>query len=1756
VVAAKSRSASAALVVLLAATASLADESTREKGPAAPLDLGSIAVRADWSRAAARGASSRSLDRSGREPAYIGSFGGDGEFFAGALDDVRIWDRALTSEEAGQLATAASPPPTRGLIAHWALDGDLANSAERGPRDAGKALGDPPRLVAGRLGKAVHLDGATQTIRIAHHDDLKPERAITFAAWILPDVAPDRWMEIYRKDDGNARHLLALGRTGYFGLWCGLGIGGSYVERGARLDRKAILDGRWHHVAATFDGRLILLYLDGREIGRHDTLSQPQPIEVVPPDDRLRVAFLGNTLIDRAIHFGYLEHELTRAWPDRDIVFRNLGWPGDDVDGNARAGFGPGEHRRSGWQRPRDAFGDYGFRRLTDHLRRTRPDIVLVGYGSNVAFGGAAGLARFETGLDRLLDLIATAGARAMLLSPPPRETREPGSSDMAEQNAWLERVATHLGKIATQRGLPYVDLFSAFREQQRNNETTLQFTDNGLHLNDHGYRVLAALVARAMGVDAPRPAVHLRADGSVEAADACRVESVRHTPFGMRIEVVNDRLPSLASTDGGGVVRVEGLASGVYALDLVGQRVARGTAEQWARGIAVTRGPHLERTERLRAAIIAKNRLFFYRFRPQNKTYIYLFRRHERGHHEGEIAQYAALVREKEDEIAQLRRPRSRQFELVREHDYSAYDVPRDIPRPNLDEELASFKAADGFEVNLFASNPMVANPNNINWDERGRMWVTGNTVYPLLTPGEDPNDFIAILEDVDGDGVADKSTVFADGLLVPHSVMPSRNGAFITQSTDLLFLEDTDGDDRADRRRVVLTGFGNADVHQMIHGLRWGPGGDLYFNQSIYINSHVETPWGVSRLNAAGVWRLRPEQLRLEVHARGMTNPWGHAFDRWGQSFGTDGAGGGGLSYTFPGAAFPSAHDVARTIRSLHPGRPKECGLEALSGRHLPESWRGDFITADFRANRIVRYRLTENGSGYSSRLLGDVLWSSHKSFRPVDMKLGPDGAIYIADWYNSILGHGEVDFHHPLRDHRHGRIWRLTVKGRPLVERPKLHEASVDELLAALALPEAWTRDQARRLLRQRGAKAVVERLGRWVEALDAGDPEIEHHRLEALWVYQGVRVPAPELLRSVLQSPDHRVRAAAVRVLGDWHDRVTDSVDLFAAAVADDHAQVRLEVVNALRAIGTLEAVETAMRAVDRQLDGNLDYAAWLTARELESLWLPALEAGKPVFDGKPDRLAFALSAVGKAASLRPLVDLVRAGKLSDRERRSALELIAGLGEPDDVVLVLDAAASFESADPRAAAGILAALKSGAQRGRPVPPNAARVASLLDADDEEVSRLAVDLAGLWKIDAARAAIGELVAASRTHPTMRSAAARALARFGDGPVVLSALSTNGASTAVRIAATSAWAAIDPEGAAPTAVRQLAAAKDDDSIDALFEAFVGRREGDAILAKAIDGTKLSAATAAVGIRVAESSGRDMAALVDVLTRAGSLGGLTAMPPSDELATLVQAVHDRGDAARGEEVFRRASLRCTTCHAIGGGGGRVGPDLSSLGGSSQVVRIIQSLLEPSAEIKEGYETVVVFDARSGVHSGTVAYRGRDEIRVRDANDRVVAIPTAQAQAVTGSDVSVMPRGLAQDLRRDELVDVVRFLSELGVSESYSVPTERFVRTWSVQMRESWSTAYSRVDGSLPLDEIPASGASRPFSVVRAVVRPDRPVVLRANDPRGLFVGIGGRRQRLEATGIELSAGTHEVEIFFQRDERTAPLRIELRDRP
>jgi putative heme-binding domain-containing protein len=1092
-------------------------------------------------------------------------------------------------------------------------------------------------------------------------------------------------------------------------------------------------------------------------------------------------------------------------------------------------------------------------------------------------------------------------------------------------------------------------------------------------------------------------------------------------------------------------------------------------------------------------------------------------------------------------------------------------------IPDPDPELERRSFLLADGFEVNLFAGDPVLAKPIQMNFDPRGRLWVVSSEVYPQIAPGQTADDKVIVLEDSDGDGRSDRTTVFASGLLIPTGIEPGDGGAYVANSTELLHFADTDGDGKADRTRIMLSGFGTEDTHHLLHTLRWGYDGQLYFNQSIYIHSHIETPHGVRRLGGGGIWEFRPETMELEVFIRGLINPWGHHFDRFGQSFATDGAGNEGINYCLPGAYYATAPDAVRILRGLNPGSPKDCGAEFASGRHLPEEWRGNLLTNDFRGNRVVRYVISEDGAGFAARELAELIKTPHVAFRPIDIKMGPDGALYIADWYNPIIQHGEVDFRDPRRDHTRGRIWRVTARGRPLVERPQLFGAPVEALLDALRAPEDWTRQQAKRVLKERGGAAVVPALALWVKTLDPADPGRAPDRLEALWTYQGLDVVEPGLLASLLQAQDPRIRAAAVRVLAHWHRRLDDPVALLEPRVADDHPRVRLEAVRALAQIPGTRSAELALRALDRPVDRFLDYALWLTARELEPGWLPEVQAGRFDFGGNARHLIFALQAVNTPAVVAPLLALVRGGKVTADREEGVLTTIAAQGQPDDLAVVLDVALAQRRAT------LLEALIT-ATAARKVRPSGdlARLAAWLESPDEALASAAARAAGLWKVEALRGRVVGLTGA--TGDRVRHAAIEGLARFGDRPAreALERLTDPHAIAAL--------AGLDARAAAVRAVAWLGTTPAPSEIEAVVAAFIQRQGGPPALVAALAGKSLPKDVARVAIRAARSGGREFPPLIEALGRAGRLQEPAGPLTAEQTAALAARALSQGDPERGEAVYRRKESLCLKCHAIAGAGGQVGPGLESIGASAPADYLVDSLLQPNKAVKEGYHAITVALDDGRIVTGIKLREAAGTLVLRDADDREVSLPLASIDEQKPAG-SLMPAGLTETFTESELLDLVRFLSELGKIGPYAVSKERLMRRWQVlemngeaiqalrrtsldaaiaEPSLSWSPAYSMVSGVLPLEAIPAAApVTNQFFDVPALsvarsqvdVSTGGAIELAFGGVQGLTLWVDGSRVELHDRAVlTLAPGVHTLAIAIDRGKRREGLRIALED--
>ncbi|HRN58120.1 MAG TPA: HEAT repeat domain-containing protein, partial [Agriterribacter sp.] len=566
--------------------------------------------------------------------------------------------------------------------------------------------------------------------------------------------------------------------------------------------------------------------------------------------------------------------------------------------------------------------------------------------------------------------------------------------------------------------------------------------------------------------------------------------------------------------------------------------------------------------------------------------------------------------------------------------------EIPESVPQQNImsvaqaevdnsvEAELASFKVADGYNIELYASESLgIANPVAMRWDERGRLWVLCTTTYPQPEPGKKPNDKLFILEDTDNDGVADTSSVFADSLTIPLGFELGHGGVYMGQQTELVFLEDSNNDGKADKRSVIFSGFGTGDLHQTINSFTWSPGGDLFFSQGHNIYSRIETPWGIQRQNRAGIWRYRPTTGKLDNFfdwSTASVNPWGMNFDDWGNMFHK--ANDPPLYYSVPGLIENSKRSYLPEIGSLE---IKGSGLAIVRTAHLPNDLQGDFIMAGYYNNRVERMKVSDDASGFKARLVEPLVISSSRSFRPVEVHIGPDGAIYVLDWYDPIIGHYQASLRHPDRDKLRGRIWRITAKGRPLVKPPPLAGRPVTEWLDHLKSREFWVRYQVKRLLAAAPKDTVVAAVNAWIQKLNPKDIAYEHHLVEAAGVLESHDAVNENLVIRLMKGKQAGARAYAAQVISKWHDRMPDPLQALRLLINDSNPRVRLHALVALSYIHQPQSVAIAAEMFDHPTDQFLLYAWEKTVYTLRPVWEKTLRDGNIRFS-KPAHLAYVIA----------------------------------------------------------------------------------------------------------------------------------------------------------------------------------------------------------------------------------------------------------------------------------------------------------------------------------------------------------------------------------------------------------------------------------------------------------------------------------------------------------------------------------------------
>src|SRR6266849_6425692 len=490
--------------------------------------------------------------------------------------------------------------------------------------------------------------------------------------------------------------------------------------------------------------------------------------------------------------------------------------------------------------------------------------------------------------------------------------------------------------------------------------------------------------------------------------------------------------------------------------------------------------------------------------------------------------------------------------------------------------EEQKCFHLPPGFDIELVAAEPAIGKPINLNFDERGRIWLTQSVEYPFPSPpGRTPRDVIKILESTRGDGVADRVTTFADGLNIPIGILPITNGAIVYSIPNIYRVLDTDGDGRADKREVLYGTFGFRDTHGMASSFTWGFDGWVYACHGFSNTSAIKGADGATvKMQSGNTYRLKPDGSHVEQFTHGQVNPFGLCFDPLGNLYSAD-------CHTKPVMmllrggyyqSFGKPHDglgFAPEMCAHDHGSTAIAGIVYYAADHFPPEYRDTVFIGNVVTNRINHDRLERHGSTLKAVLQPDFLTCDDPWFRPVDVKLGPDGALYIADFYNRIIGHYEVPLTHPGRDRERGRIWRIIYRGPdgkgaiPHMPRADWGKASVDELIEDLGHPNLVVRMKAANQLVERGGESAVQK----VKVILDGSGNV-FQRIHGLWVAERLKSLDDPLLEKAAKDADRGVRTHTMRILAERHPLSPSMRQLILAGLNDPDAFVQRTAADAL------------------------------------------------------------------------------------------------------------------------------------------------------------------------------------------------------------------------------------------------------------------------------------------------------------------------------------------------------------------------------------------------------------------------------------------------------------------------------------------------------------------------------------------------------------------------------------------------------------
>lgn len=955
--------------------------------------------------------------------------------------------------------------------------------------------------------------------------------------------------------------------------------------------------------------------------------------------------------------------------------------------------------------------------------------------------------------------------------------------------------------------------------------------------------------------------------------------------------------------------------------------------------------------------------------------------------------------------------------------------------------EALAKMKVADGFQVKLFASEPEIRQPVSMYFDERGRMWVIQylqyptpaglkavkvdtylRTTYDKVPPppplGPKGADRITICEDTDGDGKADSFKDFVGGLNLATGMAIGHGGVYVLQAPYLLFYPDRNHDDLPDSYpEVLLTGFGMEDAHALANSLQWGPDGWLYGAQGSTVTAHIN---GIEFQQ--GIWRFHPATHAFEVFAEGGGNTWGLDFDKDGNIIAGTNFNEVGL-HQVQGAYYvknfgkhgelhnPYAFGYFDHIpyKGFKGGHVTAGGI-VYQGGSFPSSFENCYIAGNLLANSVYWHAIEPSGSSFKGHFAGDFLLANDPWFRPVDCLTGPDGAVFVADWYDKRATHLDPK---DTWDRSNGRIYKIQADGAKPVAKFDLRTAPSSQLVGYLAHPNEWFARESRRILAERKDQTILPELLRILRANKS-----DRLSLEALWAYNVTKPLDEELARELLAHAHPYVRSWVVRLLGDaQHLPSSLENEMTRLARTEPSPVVRSQLACSSKRFSganSLPPLFELLKRTEDQADIFIPNLLW---------W--ALES-------KADSDQRAILEFFQTASNWDL-PLVRFSILERLARR-----YAATGQDRDLAVcgrLLDLAPSPAAAD-LVLGGIDKALQNGAAKSVPAELDKALQSRWGQGPPSPVLlRVALRLGR-------REAVGkavENIQDSKTPENDRLALVEALGQKREPSAVQPIESILGQSASARLL-TAAIGALQNfnEPTVATALLRAHAKASPEIRKRLRTALLTRPDWTAQTIEAVRGGKIDA----------KDFTPDQLRQVwlhknpEIIAKAEKLWGRVTTESLEQKQSYINEIKlllqpsgttgrdAKGNSAHGREVFVK---NCGVCHTLFDEGGNIGPNLTGAD-RKNLDFMLPNIVSPSAFIRPEFLSYDISTKDDQSFSGLMVDSTPTSVTLLDRNNQKHLLQRAQIREITASTVSLMPEGLLESMSQEEISDLFAWL--------------------------------------------------------------------------------------------------------------------------